>query len=48
MNTKEALDSYITGDAMNYTIHPQVSDYIQARKPLATNWEAFLNGRNWN
>ena len=44
MNTKEALDSYITGDAMNYTIHPQVSDYIQARKPLATNWEAFLKG----
>jgi hypothetical protein len=35
MNTKEALDSYITGEAPNYRQHPQVSDYVgSAKTPL--------------
>ena len=48
MNTKEALDSYITGEAPNYRLHPQVSDYVGSRKPLSMNWEAFLTGQDEN
>ena len=44
MNANEALASYITSDAPNYRLHPQISNFISARKPISTNWEAFLQG----
>jgi len=47
-NVKEAMASVssATGDASNcYRIHPQVSDYIAARKPFSgINWFTYLTG----
>lgn len=43
MNVTQALKSYISNDAPNYRIHPQVSDYISSRKPISSvNWGSFL------
>lgn len=43
MNVNEALRSFITMDAPNYRIHPQINDYVSARKPLTSmDWGSFL------
>ena len=43
MNVTKALEGYITSDAPNWRIHPQVSEYVAARKPTSSvDWNAFL------
>jgi hypothetical protein len=43
MNVEAALASYIQADAPYYRIHPQISDYISARKPESIiDWGSFL------
>lgn len=43
MNINEAMKSFITSDAPNYRIHPQVSEYVSARKPTSSvDWNSFL------
>ena len=42
-NVPQAMKSYISQDAPNYRIHPQISDYVSARKPVGgIDWAAFL------
>lgn len=46
-NTREALKTVI-GD-VNYHIHPQISNYISARKPLdGINWFTYITGKEDN
>lgn len=43
MNVTKALEGYITSDAPNWRIHPQVSEYVAARRPTSSvDWNAFL------
>ena len=42
-NVPQAMKSFISTDAPNYRIHPQISDYVSARKPVGgIDWAAFL------
>jgi hypothetical protein len=42
-NVPQAMKSYISQDAPNYRIHPQLSDYVSARKPVdGIDWASFL------
>lgn len=43
MNVKKAMEGFITSDAPNWRLHPQVSEYVSTRKPTSSvDWNAFL------
>lgn len=50
-NIREALNTGVVGAATDsaYRIHPQISDYVTAKKPLSgMNWMEYLGGKDYS